>query len=317
MVIEFSDHTSIAKSAEYGGVVSKIGLVRNPRSGRGANERSWDEIERALHQALPDHEWQIEVTVAPGSAITQARAMAEHGCSVVIGAGGDGTVCDVMQGVLDTDAALAVLPLGTGNDFARTIGIGASLPKAIETIRSGTLERIDIAKWTMGNRTGYFLNAAGCGFDAVVAQKVNEGVRRLRGRPAYLAAIFLSLIRYSPTELALTVDGEKLKRKSMLCALANAQSYGGGMKIAPLAELKDGLLDLVLVGDLGKWEFLCNFPKVLKGTHLALPKVEHRTFRRLEIESDPPVPFLADGELLPPGKLVVEVVPRALDVLMP
>jgi diacylglycerol kinase (ATP) len=101
-----------------------------------------------------------------------------------------------------------------------------------------------------------------------------------------------------------------------LAAFANAQSYGGGMRVAPLAELQDGLLDLVVVGEFGRIEFLANFPKVLKGVHLRHPKVRHVRFRSLQIESDAPVPILIDGELLPPGPLTIEVVPAALDVIV-
>jgi diacylglycerol kinase (ATP) len=112
------------------------------------------------------------------------------------------------------------------------------------------------------------------------------------------------------------VDGVPVDVKATLCAFANATSYGGGMQIAPMAELDDGLLDLIVVGELGRFEFLRSFPMLLKGTHLAHAKVSHRRFRRLEIESDPPVATLVDGELLPPGRLLIEVVPSALDVVV-
>src|SRR6185503_970982 len=120
-----------------------------------------------------------------------------------------------------------------------------------------------------------------------VADRINKGFRNLRGTTAYLAAVFQTLMSYRATNLKIVVDGKKIETRAMLCALANARCYGGGMVVAPKAELQDGLLDLVLVKELGKLEFLINFPKVMKGAHLSHPKVTHLTFKKLEMESDP------------------------------
>lgn len=222
-----------------------------------------------------------------------------------------------MQGVLGTQAALAILPMGTGNDFARTLGFGPNIDQALDAIFAGRRERVDVGKWQIGEETGHFINVAGCGFDGAVADRVNKGLRSLRGRTAYLAAIFQTLLSYKPTRLSMLVDGKPMETRAMLCALANAKTYGGGLMIAPTAKLQDGLLDLVLVGELSKPDFLMNFPKVMKGKHLTHSKVTHLTFRELEMESDPEIPFLVDGELLPTGKVKVSVVPGALDVIMP
>ncbi len=296
----------------------KVGLVRNPKSGRGAVERKWPDWLDRIREALGDHELICEETIAPGSARQQAAEMADSGCEIVVAAGGDGTVCDVMQGLLGSrrDAILAVLPFGTGNDFARTIGVGPSPALAIQALRTRGRKSIDVGRWRQDDREGHFLNVAGCGFDAAVADRVNKGYRWLRGRSAYLAGVLQTLARYQASTLSLCVDGETIREKAMLCAFANAQSYGGGMKIAPIAELSDGMLDLVIVGELGWLEFLANFPKVLSGKHLSHPKVQTQRFRKLEVESSPPASFLVDGEMLPPGRLAVEVVPNAIEVIV-
>lgn len=293
----------------------KVGILKNPCSGRGVNNASWPDVVQRLSGALP-YELEIEETTAPGSARGQAARMASGGCDIVVAAGGDGTVRDVMEGVLGTPAALGILPLGTGNDFTRAIGAGPSIESAIDALKGGKRERIDVGRWTQGERSGHFINVAGCGFDAVVADRVNRGFRRLRGTAAYVAGLLQTLVAYRATHLRIVVDGEVYESKAMLCAFANATSYGGGMRIAPTAELSDGLLDLVIVGELGRGAFLWSFPRVLKGTHLTHPKVTHRRFRSLEIKSDPPVPILVDGELIPPGPLSVEVVAGALDVIV-
>jgi diacylglycerol kinase (ATP) len=242
--------------------------------------------------------------------------MASEGLDVVVAAGGDGTISQVMQGVLGSSSALGILPVGTGNDFARTLGL-LSVEDAIAALGAGSRRRIDVGEWRQADRSGHFLNVAGCGFDACVAERINTGFRRLRGQTAYLAAILQTLRAYECLRLEIEVDGERLGGPTMLCAIANARSYGGGIKVAPTAELSDGLLDLVLVGEFGRLEFLRSFPLVLRGAHLKHPKVIHRTFKHMKLSSQPASPFLVDGELLPPGDVEVEVVPAALDVICP
>jgi len=293
----------------------RVAAIRNPVSGRGRGGLAWPKLQQQLQQTLGSRLELIEETTASGSAKAQAALLAQRGFDIVVAGGGDGTVSQVMQGLLGTNSALAVLPLGTGNDFARTLGFGPSTDLAIQALKNGKIENVDVGAWRQEGRCGHFLNVAGCGFDAAVADRINRGIRNLHGQAAYLAGVLQCLRTYRPTKMTITIDGERIEEKAMLCAIANAKCYGGGMKIAPHAEIQDGLLDLVLVGDFKPLPFLLAFPKVLKGTHLQHAKVQHRTFRKLEIESDPPAPFLIDGELLPPGKVTVDVMPKALRVV--
>jgi diacylglycerol kinase (ATP) len=290
----------------------RVGIVRNPVSGRGAGSRDFGEYEsklRAKYEVLSCQ------TTSAGSARQQARELVEEGCEIVVAAGGDGTVTDVMQGILGSQATLAIIPTGTGNDFARTIGIGASVPASFEALLAGKRKLIDVAAWRIGSREGHFLNVAGCGFDAAVAHRINSGLRFLTGRAAYLAAIGQCLRSYSPIQLVIEADGQVFEERLMLFAIANAKSYGGGMLIAPTAEIDDGLLDLVMVRDMSKPEFLRSFGRVLKGSHLSHPKVSH--LRACFVTFSSPGPFLVDGELLAPGKVEIQVVPNALEVIVP
>jgi diacylglycerol kinase (ATP) len=294
--------------------VEKVAVVRNPKSGRGRNMQLWGEVEARLRLRFP--EFLVVETYASGSARPQAADLAREGCTVVVAAGGDGTVRDVMEGVLGTEAALAVLPLGTGNDFSRSLGFGTSVDAAVAAVEVGQRKRIDVGEWTRGDEKGHFVNVAGCGFDAVMAERVNQGVKHLRGKLAYVVAILEKLPSFKACNLKLKADGETLQTRAMLCAFANAKSYGGGMMFAPMAEMTDGVLDLVLVEELSLAQFLWTFPRVYSGKHMSHPKVKHRPFRTLEIESDPPVLFLMDGEVLAPGPLRIEVLPSALDVIV-
>lgn len=279
--------------------------------------KRWPAVESALREALGDRLVAVQATTGPATARAQAAALAGQGVQVVAAAGGDGTIGQVMQGVLGSTASLAVVPLGTGNDTSRMLGFGTDWRAAVAATAAGKTLTIDVAHWQKGDHEGHFINAAGCGFDAAVAERINHGYRWLRGTGAYIGAVVQTLLTYQATELTIEVDGEQMRDKAMLCALANARSYGGGMNIAPTADLTDGFLDLVFVGEVGKADFLKTFPRVFKGTHLSHPAVKHRQFQRLTIESHPPAPFLVDGELLAPGPVTVTVVPGALSVVVP
>jgi diacylglycerol kinase (ATP) len=250
---------------------------------------------------------------AQGSGSYLARIAAEEGAHVVVAAGGDGTVGEVANGLIGTPAALGVLPMGTGNDFARTLGVGNDISRAARAIVFGTQKRVDIGR--IGE--GHFVNVAGCGFDAEVSKRVNRGFRRLRGTTAYIAAVFETLGTFRPAEITLEIDGVIFEEVAMLCAVANAKSYGGGMLVAPDATLDDGLFDVVVVGNVSPVEFVRAFPRVFKGTHVSHPKVTVRKGKRVAIRSRNELPVLADGEDM--GVLPVEfaIAPQQIEVMFP
>ena len=285
-------------------------IILNPASGRGRGARS----EKQIRAALPDSE--ILETQKSGDAETFAFEAATRGQHVAA-AGGDGTLNDVLNGVLRVkqNTSIAVLPLGTGNDFARTLKI-SSLETALQTIRTGVARPMDVgvARSEMGER--FFLNVAGAGFDAVVAKRINNG-RFLRGTAAYVAAVLATLETFRAAELKLSCDGETENLRALLCAVANAQSYGGGMRIAPDALLDDGLFDVCTIADATPLEFVRAFPSVFAGKHLSHPKVTLRRAQSIRIESETPWPVLLDGELWGETPVEFTIVPRAVNVCVP
>jgi diacylglycerol kinase (ATP) len=301
--------------------VRSVTVLLNPASGRGQGARRRTELEKLLAQEVsclsasnaPPVRWRIVETTAPGSASELAAQAAAEGADVVAVAGGDGTLGEAVNGLVGTEARLGLLPLGTGNDFARSLGIGTDLARAVHTLFHGAPRAVDLGR----AHDRWFINVAGCGFDAVVAERINRGFRYLRGTAAYLAAVFQTLLTFRPAAMRLTVDGETQEMRAMLCAVANAQSYGGGMRVAPGAVLDDGLFDLCILGDAGKIEFLRAFPRVFRGTHVAHPKVTMMRARCVIIESDPPLPVLADGELLGVTPVEFAIAPRAIQVMTP
>ncbi|HLV81020.1 MAG TPA: diacylglycerol kinase family protein, partial [Chthonomonadaceae bacterium] len=220
---------------------------------------------------------------------------------------------DVAAGLAGTPALLGVLPLGTGNDLARALGLYGSLERAVETLFTGRPRRLDLG-CALGRP---FLVAAGCGFDAVVAARVNRGGPLLRGTAAYIAAVLECLQTFRPAALRLTLDGQPLEARAMLCTVANAPTYGGGMRIAPDARLDDGWLDVCLVGDVGRVEFLRAFPRVFRGTHVTHPKVTMLRARHICVESDPPLPVNVDGDVLGATPATFTLAPHAISVLAP
>lgn len=286
-----------------------IVVIANPASGRGGAASRRQELVGLL--TARGKGWEIWDTTGPGSAEFLARKAAEQKVEIVAAAGGDGTLGEVVNGLAGSNSALAVLPMGTGNDCARTLGIGTNLELAVQQLFEADPVPIDLGM--AGDRL--FINVAGCGFDAEVARAVNQGHRKLKGTMAYLAAVLQTLRTFQAVPLKIELDGELVEEKAMLCAVANCRSYGGGMLIAPQASITDGLLDIVLIKEAGVVEFLRAFPKVFSGRHLTHPKV--RTFRAAKVRVSSPVDplVLADGEVIPGLPLDFSVRPGAVKVI--
>jgi diacylglycerol kinase (ATP) len=299
----------------------RLVIVLNPAAGRGQAGRRRAELERLLAAAAnqfgdaqnPCADWQIVTTSEPGGASALAAEAVAQGAAVVAAAGGDGTLGETVNGIVGTGARLGLIPLGTGNDFARCLGIGTDLPRAVQTLFSGVPKPVDLGR----AQDRWFINVAGCGFDAVVAERVNRGFRYLHGTAAYVAAVCQALLTYRPAAMRLTLDGTTLELRAMLCTVANSQSYGGGMRIAPDAQMDDGLFDLCLLGDTGRWEFLRAFPRVFRGTHVTHPKVQMLRARHIHIVSDPPLPVLIDGDVIGTTPVEFTLSPRAIEILAP
>jgi len=234
----------------------------------------------------------------------------------VIAVGGDGTVGACAGGLADAGpsarAALGVIPAGGGNDAARSLGLPFGDPLAAAALLPHLRRRpADLAR--VGERS--YLIVAGAGFDSEVNRVANQHLSWAKGRARYVGALLVELVVGRPAGFRLTLDGEVHELRAWFVTVANCQSYGGGMRIAPDARLDDGLLDVVVVGDIGKPAFLATFPKVYSGRHLEHPAVSLHRARRVELDGDRALAVYADGE--PSGSLpaTFAVQPAAITVL--
>lgn len=292
-----------------------IAVVANPAAGRGRGSRLIPKVHALLSSLGLDHT--MHVCASPDDPERLARDAAASGSTIVAALGGDGQVGLCANGLLGTGAALAVIPAGTGNDFARALGLDRKDPLgAARLLASPKLRTIDVVRVSTGGGERHYVNVGGTGFDAEVNEHAN-GVRFLKGTPKYIYSTFVTLGRFKGARFIVTVDGNRREVAGMMVAVGNAISYGGGMRITPDAELDDGLLDLCVIGEVSKLEFIRTFPKVFGGRHVAHPKVTMLKGRQIEISADRPLQVYGDGERVGPLPATFSVVPGALRVVVP
>jgi diacylglycerol kinase (ATP) len=289
---------------------SGIRFLVNPAAGRGAGKAHLDRI-RVLASR---HGAGLVLSRKVSDLAEQARRAAEDGIERLLVAGGDGTMHHAAQGLAGTACALGVIPLGSGNDLAGTLGIPSDLEVAVERALKGEVRRIDLAR--VGET--YCIGYAGVGFDSEVTRFANE-VKFLRGPLIYFYAVIHTLITFEPPRMKVVYDGGEFEGRVMFTVVNNLPRFGGGMLIAPDARIDDGLLDLVIVREVPKSTLLTVFPKVYSGRHVGHPAVTIVRTRRAEITIDRAMTMYGGGEPVRPMKagepVAVEVVPGGLRVV--
>jgi diacylglycerol kinase (ATP) len=244
----------------------------------------------------------------------QARRAVADGVERLIVAGGDGTMHQVAQGLVGTECALGVVPLGSGNDLSGTLGVPPELEPAVERALNGPVRRIDVAK--VGET--YCIGYAGVGFDSEVTRFANQ-VKILRGPLIYPYAVIHTLATFKPPRMRVEYDEGVFEGKAMFAVAANLPRFGGGMRIAPDAQIDDGLLDLVIVREISRRTLLSVFPRVYTGSHVHHPAVLLVRTARVSITLDREMTIYGGGEPVLPApagmSITVETVPRALAVI--
>jgi YegS/Rv2252/BmrU family lipid kinase len=280
----------------------------------------------------------VEFTEAQGDARTMAAAAAARGARLIIACGGDGTICEVANGILESnqEVELGILPSGTGGDFRRTLKIPSNTAAAARVLRDGQPRLIDVGRVSFVNNaaeheTRFFLNVASFGLSTDVLKRTATadtgkwasalGSNRIRGKLSYAMSTFNATLSASAKEVYISIDdGVERRLKIAEVCVANARYYGGAMKIAPNARLDDGLFDIVTIGDLGALRILSSAPKLYLGTHLRMDQVAHALGKRIVAragEKETEIAIELDGEIIGQLPATFQMVPKALRIRCP
>ena len=250
-----------------------------------------------------------------------AQAASEARDSLLVVVGGDGTVNEVVNGVAGagTEAEIAILPAGTGEDFGGTHGIPDRFDDAVRVVLGGETRSIDVGRVQFadgGQR--FFANVGSAGMSGAVARRANSMTKALGGRVTFFYALTREFLAWQNTQVTVEVEGGVRREGPMHDVIvANGRFHGGGMKLAPDASQDDGLFDVVLIGDVNKLDFLTTAPKLYSGRYLSHPKVELLRSSTVEISAAEPLPLEVDGEPIGTTPARFEIVPAALRLRVP
>lgn len=272
-------------------------VIVNPVAGSGNAPRVWERARQAL-SAGGVADWECVRSEGVGHARELAHTAARAGCQRVVAVGGDGTVCEVANGVAHSETAVAIVPTGTGNDSGRNLRIPSEPIAAARLALTGPIRAVDLGEVETAQGSTYFVNVAGFGFDAEVTTRVNAIARRVGGTLPYVLGVLQTLWHFRAPRMRITLDERVEERRVFVVAVANCASYGGGMQIAPDAVPDDGLLDVCVVGDLSRLGVLRLVPKLYSGAHRFHPAVELLRCVAVHAESTVRVRCQADGELV-------------------
>jgi len=303
----------------------KIAAVVNPYSGNGRADRQWPDIARMIEDMVGD--FTFLRTERPGHATELVRQALKEGCERIISVGGDGTHHEVINGFfegllpINPRAAMAIMPLGTGSDLARTLRMPkgrAAIPHLVgDRVVAADLGRVT---FTLPDGSGqsflYFINTCHVGMGGAVVERVNRTTKKYGGLFSYLWGTLATLATYEPPFLEIEIDGYQLDQVCRDVIIAKGQYDGGGMHVAPNAQIDDGVFDVYVLGNISRTFCLTHLPAIYRGRLGDFPdKIKYFPASRITIRSDVPVLINLDGEQ--PGQLpaAIEVMPKALNIV--
>jgi YegS/Rv2252/BmrU family lipid kinase len=299
-------------------------IIVNPNAGNGKGKKDWDKISALLKKEnMP---FAVKFTESKGQAIVLTREGITDGFRKIITVGGDGTLNEVVNGVFTnticptTDISLALIPVGTGNDWGRMFGIPSDYEKAIKIISANKLMIHDIGLISFFNGTEkksrYFINIAGLGFESVVVKRTN--IQKDKGRSGkliYFYNLLMSLLFYNNTKAEVVVDGKAMIADVFSINVGNGRYCGGGMRQTPNALPDDGLLDVTVINGMGKIEIIRNLKILYDGTILNHPKIDGYRCKNLSVTSDSVIYTEADGESLGHTPVEFSIIPASIKIV--
>jgi len=308
-------------------------IIVNPKSASGATREKWSATASDLRTHFGP--FSVAFTKGPGDGIELAKRAVDSGRKFIIACGGDGTINEIANGILESggDVELGIFPSGTGGDFRRTIGMPNNPREAARALRNGKTRTIDVGRVTFTDHQGgtasrYFLNVTSFGLAASIIERVKSESSlswlphdAVRGSASFALSTLREVISLDPETVRVRIDGgEEKPLQTINFCVANARFFGGGMKIAPAAKISDGFLDIINIGDIRTAKIILNAYTLYRGTHLDLPEVKDTLAKRIEarpLNDSQEIHIEIDGEL--PGRLpaTYEVVPNALKIRVP
>jgi diacylglycerol kinase (ATP) len=302
--------------------VTETVMIVNPASSAGRTARQWPEIaKRAKAHGL---EVDVRLTEQRGHATALAREAAGRGVPLVLAVGGDGTVSEVANGLAGGDGTteLAIVQRGSGCDIMRTFGIPKDADRALEIAARAPARTIDLGRVEYAGRDGetdsrHFINIASAGLTGVAADRVNRSGKPLGATVAFGWAAVATFVGYRNSRFRIRIDDEQLDQVCNNAIVGNCRYFAGGMKILPDADPADGLLDVLVWGDVSKLDLALNLHKLYRGTHTGHPKATMRRARRVTVTPESALPIEVDGEQPGLTPATFEIVPSALRLRAP
>lgn len=307
-------------------------VIVNPKSAGGSTKDSW--ASKASDLRAHFGAFQVAFTKKAGDGVELAKRHSENGRKFIIACGGDGTINEVANGILQSgkDVEMGILPSGTGGDFRKTLNIPQETREAARVLQTGETKRIDVGRVTFQNFENetverYFLNVASFGLSAAINEKVKEKdyfkwlpIDALRGKAKYALSTLEKVLDTDYLTVRVKIDGKDEKPLNTLnFCVCNARFFGGGMKIAPDARITDGFFNVVNIGDIKTLKILLKAHTLYRGTHYDLPEVKNSLAKKIEVSpiNNQQIHIETDGEL--PGKLpaTFEIIPNALKIRVP
>jgi YegS/Rv2252/BmrU family lipid kinase len=290
----------------------KTRLIVNPKAGPERAKRLLPILVERLERM--GHSVDIAETSKVGDGIVLAKEAVEEGYELMVSCGGDGTLNEVINGMVGSDALLGVIPLGTVNLFCQETGIGLDSTSACDIIQSGNVRKIDLGK--AGDR--YFILCAGIGFDAHVVSEIEPQFKRIMGAMAYPLSGIKSLFSWKPTKMLIQIDDQPIKRKGYLVVIGNTSFYGGkDICVTPLASFTDGWLDICIFKKRTALDIIRYSLGVVFRRHTEFEDIEYFKAKSIKIEAERPVLVHTDCEVIGEVPMEFSVVPKALPVLLP
>ena len=301
-------------------MTSGVVFLVNPASANGSTGSRWAELAHiAAGKGLTGD---VLFSERPGHLTELARKATDDGADLLVVVGGDGALHEVVDGVVGRNVDLAVLMRGTGMDFARTYGIPTDPERAFDIALNGAVREIDVGRvtfhaWSGEERVEHLVNVGSVGMSADTARRANARSKALGGKPTFFLTLVESFLRWRNVEMRVRVGDEARGGKMTSVVVANGQYHGGSMWLAPEAEPDDGLLDVVVIGDITKVDFVRSVGRIYRGTHLTHPKIELLKGSDVTVDADQPIPLELDGEQPGTTPATFEIVPRAVRIRVP